>query len=82
MQFHKEKVLKYGILYLMDLGERNVPKRYLRQAKKKRKYIQLALELADSEETVDFAGDSAYRFINGVPADRGREFKPLYISGR
>lgn len=67
--------------YLMDLGERNVPKRYLRQAKKKRKYTQLALELADSGESVYFEGDSPYRFSNGVPADRGREFKPLHISG-
>lgn len=69
-------------LYLMDLGERNVPKRYLRQAKRKRKYIHLALELADSGRTVDIEGDSAYRFSTGVPADRGRELAPLYISGR
>lgn len=52
------------------MSERNVHKRSLTQAKKKRKYIQLTLGLADSGQTVDIEGDLAYRFSNGVPAVR------------
>lgn len=51
--------MAYFDLYLMDLGERNAPERFLRKAKKKRKCIQHALKLADSAQTVDIEGDSA-----------------------
>lgn len=56
--------------FYLIMSERNVHKRSLTQAKKKRKYIQLTLGLADSGQTVDIEGGLAYRFSNGVPAVR------------
>lgn len=55
---------------LMDIDKRNVQKRSLTQAKKKRKYIQLTLGLACSMQAVDIEGEPAYRFSNGVPPVR------------
>ena len=54
----------------MGMSESNVHKRSLTQAKKKRKYIQLTLGLADRGQSVDVEGDPAYRFSKGVPAVR------------
>jgi len=43
----------------MNMSERNVHKRSLTEAKKKRKYIHITLGLADSGKTADIEGDSA-----------------------
>lgn len=75
------KIFKYGIFWLLSHGHewKKHPQMVLDTSKKKKKKeIYSAYSRAGEQgQTVDIEEDPAYRFSNGVPAVRWREFKPL-----